>query len=122
MESKLRRVLVNSLSAHMADYPEATEAIDSMINDLAKSLIPDDDNQGAKIQEFRNEVYAQSLEHTGAPVPDDVTAMLCQAQEAMDGGSFDDEHASMVDLFEHLVGLYDVDTDTMQRTAKEKKA
>jgi hypothetical protein len=105
---EVQEKLTRSLAEHWADYPEAREAINSLVTDLGTALLLLDE-ETREFEAFQEAVRARPvntriLDATGVP------AMIDRARTAMsDIGSNDAEHDCLEELTEHVARLYGLD-------------
>jgi len=97
-------VIAASLAGHRRDYPEASEAVESMTVNLPDALGMSE----GETAEFARWAHTNP-EWKAAPRPEDVQELLNDAWHAMsDGGSNDEEHDALYALTDWVAQLYDI--------------
>jgi hypothetical protein len=101
---KIVAVIAASLAGHRRDYPEASEAVESITVNLPDALGMSEGERA----EFTRWVHTDP-EWKAAPRPEDVQELLDDAWHAMgDGGSNDEEHDALYALTDWVAQLYDI--------------
>lgn len=103
---KIMAIVAASLSGHRRDYPEAREAVESMIVNLPETELGMTE---AETAEFAGWAHTDP-EWEAAPRPAEVLEMLARARHASgECGSNDAEHESLIELTDFVAELFKVE-------------